>query len=914
MNKLFLLDAYALIFRAYYALMRAPRVNSKGVNTSAVFGFLNTLNDVLIHQEPSHIAVVFDPSTPTFRHEIYPEYKAQREETPEVIRQSVPMIKQLLAAYRIPVIQVDGYEADDVIGTLAFQAAKQGFDTYMMTPDKDYCQLVGPHRFIFKPKKQGNDCEVWGVEQVKERYGIERPDQVIDLLGLMGDASDNIPGCPKVGEKRAVELIKQFDNIENLLQNTAQLKGSMRQTVEDNVEQIRLSRFLATIKIDVPYSLNAEALRRQEPDNDALRSLFREWEFHTQLRKLEPQPQTTSNSQNDSMIGGLFGQIETTQEETIATPAENLNINFRLINSKEELADALANVKALSFFSLLTTLEGMKAEPIAIGIATGKNEGIVVRFPSDRVSINEWLNVMKPVMENEEVTKTGYNLKPFIVMMLHHGIKMHGPLFDIEVAHYILNAELPHYLEVLAQQYINATLTDLPVVKGNYEALRDTLSTEMLIQLVGQRAAAVNSLQPVLDEEIKKYNLTELCYKIEMPLIGVLASMEFRGVMIDDFALANLSQEFTVKLSTIEQQIRKYAEGPINVNSPKQIGELLFGQLKIVDKPRKTKSGQYVTDEETLVALKEVHPVVELILEYRGMKKLLSTYIDALPAIVNNETGKIHTSFNQTVTATGRLSSSNPNLQNIPIRDDNGKSIRKAFIPNEGESFLSADYSQIELRLMAHLSNDTNLLEAFRADHDIHAATAALIYKVPITEVTSDMRRRAKTANFGIIYGISAFGLAERLNIPRSEAQELIDHYFASFPGVRDYINNQQLKAQKQGYVETLYHRQRQLPDINSHNANVRAFANRNAVNAPIQGTAADIMKLAMVRIHQRIEKEGLKAQMLIQVHDELDFSVPQNEIETLKHIVTEEMEHVVKLSVPLKAEVGIGTNWLEAH
>lgn len=913
MKKLFLLDAYALIFRAYYAFLKMPRINSKGINTSAVFGFLNTLNDVLSHQDPSHIAVVFDPPRPTFRHEIYAEYKAQREETPEVIRESVPLIKQLLEAYRIPVIQVKGFEADDVIGTLAYRAAEQGFDVYMMTPDKDYCQLVGDHRFIFKPKKQGNDCEVWGVEEVKSRYGISRPDQVIDLLGLMGDASDNIPGCPKVGEKRAVELIQNFDSIENLLQHTDQLKGAMRQNVEDNVEQIKMSRFLATIKTDVPYEFNAEALRRQQPDENALRAFYQEMEFHSLLKKMKPAAEEPQQS-----LGGLFDQLEAHEEETtMAAPSSSFNINKFQFVANDEMTQRLQAVEqrgTMEFFCLLTTLEAMKAQPLALAVLTAPDEGFVVRFPQERDGIAALLKTLQPILENEAISKTSCGIKPFVVLLKQYGIELNGQLFDTEVAHYIINAELPHLLDVLTEQYLHTALTAIPATKGNGDALREILSDNLLLTIAAERAVAVGQLKPILVKEIADAQLNTLCYDIEMPLIRVLAAMEHEGMLIDDFALANLSQDFTVRLSGIESQIRQYADGPLNVNSPKQIGELLFAKLKIVEKPRRTKSGQFVTDEETLTALRDAHPVVPLILEYRGMKKLLSTYIDALPAMVNNQTGHIHTSFNQTVTATGRLSSSNPNLQNIPIRDANGQLIRRAFIPDDGEVFFSADYSQIELRLMAHLSGDEALCNAFRADHDVHAATAAQIFKVPIEEVTSEMRRKAKTANFGIIYGISAFGLAERLNVPRSEASELIEHYFQSFPGVRQFIEHQQKQAAEQGYVETLYHRRRQLPDINSKNATVRGFAQRNAVNAPIQGTAADIMKLAMVRIYNMMKSQGLKARLLVQVHDEVDFSVSPAEVETLRSIVKEAMEQAVALSVPLRVDIGTGSNWLEAH
>ncbi|MDO4190213.1 MAG: DNA polymerase I [Bacteroidales bacterium] len=910
MEKLFLLDAYALIFRAYYAFMRVPRINSKGVNTSAVFGFMNTLNDVITHQQPTHLAVVFDPPSPTFRHEIFADYKAQREETPEVIRYSVPIIKRLLDAYRIPIVQVDGYEADDVIGTMAYRASEQGYDVYMMTPDKDYCQLVGPHRYIFKPKKQGNDCEVWGVEEVKARYGIEQPSQVIDLLGLMGDASDNIPGCPKVGEKRAVEFIQTFGNIDGLLANTDKIKGAMRQTVEDNAEQIKLSRFLATIKTDVPYNFNINDLKRKEPDTTALYTLFQELEFNSQLKKLQ-QP-------IEPPIGGLFQQVEKAQTVEADKQDVDTTINvdkFQIVENEEQLQQAVSKITKngkMTFFTLLSSLEPMKSKMLAMGLQTDNNEGVVVRFTPQTESA--LLQTLKPIFENQQIDKYTANAKPVVVALKQHNIAVNGTLFDTEVAHYIINADLPHTVESLSEHYLHSTLSALPIFNGRNATDFDQINNATICRIVAERTVAISLLQKILANEIETHNLNTLCYDIEMPLIQVLADMEYEGALIDDFALASLSNDFSVQLSTIEHQIRQYAGTNVNVNSPKQIGELLFDTLKIVDKPRRTKSGQYVTDEETLNSLVDVHPVVPLILQYRGLKKLLSTYIDALPALINTTTGRIHASFNQTVTATGRLSSSNPNLQNIPIRDDNGQRIRQAFIPNDGERFLSADYSQVELRLMAHLSGDKALCAAFKADNDIHAATAAKIFHVDINDVTSDMRRHAKTANFGIIYGISAFGLAERLGVSRGEAAALIDGYFQAFPGVKRFIEQQQQRASEQGYVETLFHRRRQLPDINSHNATVRGFAQRNAVNAPIQGTAADIMKLAMVRLHQAMKKAGLKAKLLVQVHDEVDFTVPVEEIDTLKQIVTEAMEQAVSLSVPLRVDIGIGNNWLEAH
>lgn len=937
MKRLFLLDAYALIYRAYYAFLRMPRTNSKGLNTGAIFGFVNTLEDVLKREKPTHIAVVFDPSGPTFRHEAFAAYKAQREATPEDIRKAIPVIKKIVEAYRIPVIQVAGFEADDVIGTLAQKAEKQGFEVFMMTPDKDYGQLVSEHIFIYKPKFGVSGFDTLGVPEVLEKWGLDHVDQVIDLLGLMGDASDNIPGCPGVGEKTAVKLLKEFGSIDNLLKNSDQLKGALKIKVEENREQIEFSRFLATIKTDVPVELVESHLIMEEPNKEELIELFSELEFRNYLTKLlgnEPTVKVAKTPKVDLLQGSLFDDVDSLPASLTTTEIARENIIntmdfasvatvkhvYKLVQTDaeiEELVKILSKVPSFCFDTETTSVEVLEAELVGLSFAAEAHKAYYVAVPENRDEANQLLAKFKPVFENEQISKIAQNAKFDLMMLENYGIVVKGQLFDTMIAHYLLNPELRHGMDYLAEILLNYRtihIEDLLGPRGKNQLNMRQVSLEKVAEYAAEDADITWQLKTILEQQILENHLEELFYEIEMPLVRVLAQMERNGMLIDDFALAQSSQVLTSTMQKIERSIQKIAGDEVNVSSPKQIGELLFDRLKVIDKPKKTKTGQYVTDEETLQFLRGKHPIIDQILEYRGLKKLLSTYIDALPKLINNQTGKVHTSFNQTVTATGRLSSSNPNLQNIPIRDEQGKEIRKAFIAEPGCLFVSADYSQVELRIMAHLSNDTNMVNAFLSDQDIHAATAANIYHLPLEAVTSDMRRKAKTANFGIIYGISVFGLSERLAIPRSEAKELIDGYFVSFPQVKDYMDQSIEKARENGYVETLFHRKRFLADINSHNGNVRGFAERNAINAPIQGSAADIIKIAMVRIHKRLQEEKLQTKMILQVHDELNFNVPEAELEQVKKLIKTEMEQAITLRVPLKVDIGVGQNWFEAH
>ena len=923
-KRLFLLDAYALIYRAYYGLIKNPRINSKGVNTSAIFGFVNTLEEVLRKENPSHIAVGFDPAGPTFRHEAFEQYKAQREETPEVIRQSVPVIKEIIRAYNIPLIEVAGYEADDVIGTLAKEAEKAGFDTYMMTPDKDYGQLVSPHIFIYKPLFGGN-FEVRGVEEVTAKYGIERPEQVIDILGLMGDASDNIPGCPGIGEKTAMKLVQEFGSIENLLAGTEKLKGATKTKIESHTEEIKFSKFLATIKTDVPVTFDEEALRRSPVDEEALRKIFEELEFRNLaeriLGKNTPTPPAAESTPVQGSLFDLFA-TEGTSEEKYST-LRDVNSTphaYQLFNKEEDmvrLAHTLETCQKFAFDTETTGIEPMTAELVGMSFAIDEGEAYYVPVPAEKAAAERIVNIFKKALENPASQKIGQNIKYDYIMMRRYGVRPAGAFFDTMVAHYLLQPEQRHNMDYLAEIYLGYKtihIEELIGPKGKGQRSMRDVAPEQVYPYAAEDADITLQLKNRLEGELAREGMEPLFYDIEMPLVRVLAEMEICGVRIDTEALRRSSADLGKRLAAIEQEIYELAGTPFNISSARQVGEILFERLKIDEKARKTKTGQYSTTEEVLEKLRYRHPVVDKILTYRGLRKLLSTYIDALPELINPATGKIHTSFNQTVTATGRLSSSNPNLQNIPIRDDEGREIRRAFIPEEGALFFSADYSQIELRIMAHLSGDPAMTEAFVSGHDIHAATAAKIYKVGIDEVTKEMRRKAKTANFGIIYGISTFGLAERLNIPRSEAKQLIDGYFETFPRVKQYMEQSIEVAREKGYVETLNGRKRMLPDINSHNSVVRGYAERNAINAPIQGSAADIIKIAMVRIFDRFEREGLQAKMILQVHDELNFTVPLTEIDTVSRIVKEEMERAATLRVPLIADTGTGSNWLEAH
>ena len=963
MAKLFLLDAYALIYRAYYGFIRNPRINSKGENTSAVLGFVNTLEEILTKENPEYIGVAFDPHGPTFRHEAFPDYKAQREETPEGIRFAVPIIKDVLKAYRIPVLEVQGFEADDVIGTLAKQSESIGeLDTYMMTPDKDYGQLVAKNVKMYKPRFDGG-FDILGEKEVKEKYGLSDVKQVIDLLGLMGDSSDNYPGCPGVGEKTAVKLINEFGSIENLLAHTEQLKGAMKKKVEEHVEDIKMSKFLAAIKTDVPITLNLESLKREPIDDVALKEIFERLEFRTLLRKKlggsdttsasSPTPTVSSNKNKgkgqmgDLFSGDLFGGASESPQTPSSQASENAKFTdmgqgdlffsnlsdltttphtYQLVDSMEEMEKLAANILTFGFVSLdteTTSVDAMSAKLVGLSFAMKEGEAYYVPVPQHE----EWtgedfektlkvVNIFKKVYENDQILKIGQNIKYDMMVLANYDIQLEGKMFDTMIAHYILAPELRHNMDYLAEVYLKYKTIHIDALIGSGKKQRSMseLDPKEVYEYAAEDADVTLKLKNILEKELHEKGLYQLFEEVEMPLVPVLARMEMNGARIDEASLAETSKVFTERMEAIEQEIREVAGQELNISSPRQIGELLFDQLKIDSKPKKTKTGQYVTDEATLLALKSKHPVVEKILDYRGYKKLLSTYIDALPQLVNPRTGHIHTSYNQAVTATGRLSSSNPNLQNIPIRDENGKEVRKAFIPDEGELFFSADYSQIELRLMAHLSQDKNMVEDFNSGHDIHQATAAKIFKVPIEEVTSTMRRKAKTANFGIIYGISAFGLAERMEVSRGEARQLIDDYFATYPGVKEYMDKSIEKARQLGYTQTLLGRRCQLPDINSRNAVVRGYAERNAINAPIQGTAADIIKVAMIRIDKRMREEGLRSKMILQVHDELNFSVVPEEKEQLQALVINEMQNAIKLSVPLFADCGWGTNWLEAH
>ena len=941
MEKLFLLDAYALIYRAYYAFIRAPRINSKGQNTSAIFGFVNTLEDVLKKEQPTHIGVAFDPKGPTFRHELFEQYKAQREETPEDIRASVPIIKDILRAYRIPILEVSGYEADDVIGTLAHQADQQGIKTYMMTPDKDYGQLVTENALIYRPKFGDKEFEVMGVERVKEKFGIERPEQVIDLLGLMGDASDNIPGCPGVGEKTAQKLIAEFGDIPTLLARRDELKGALKKKVDENVELIELSRFLATIKTDAPITLDLEALKREEPDEEKIQALFEELEFRTLIKRVLETPSNSSSKgrtqaarksavqQGDlfaapAMQGDLFGMFaEDNSSDLFRTNLDTLASvphAYTLVDTAEKqqvLLQKLAEAEAFSFDTETTGTDPIVAELVGMSFAITEGEAYYVPVPAERDEALQVVEAFRAVLTDEKSLKIGQNIKYDYLVLQNYGVELGGSMFDTMIAHYLLQPELSHGMDYLAEVYLKydtIKIESLIGARGRGQKNMRDLVPATICDYACEDADVTLRLKHILEKELVTAGAERLFYDIEMPLVRVLAYMERNGARISTDTLQETSRYFTERLLQIENDIYELAGFTFNIASPKQVGEVLFERLKVVDKAKKTKSGQYSTSEEVLEGLRTKHPIVEKILEHRGLKKLLSTYVDALPALINPQTGKIHTSFNQTVTATGRLSSSNPNLQNIPIRNEDGKEIRRAFIPEPGCEFFSADYSQIELRIMAHLSGDENLIEAFRSGEDIHAATAAKIYHVPIEEVTREQRSRAKTANFGIIYGISVFGLAERMNVSRGEAKELIENYFITYSGVKRYMDESIAVAREKGYIETILHRKRYLPDITSHNSVVRGYAERNAINAPIQGSAADIIKIAMIEIYRRFRAEELRSTMMLQVHDELNFSVYPEEKERVQQIVIEAMESAYAMQVPLRADYGWGANWLEAH
>ena len=921
MQKLFLLDAYALIYRSYYAFIKNPRINSKGLNTSAIMGFLNTLNEVLTKEKPTHIGVAFDPHGPTFRSEAFPEYKAQREETPEDIRKAVPIIKDLLKAYRIPILQADGYEADDVIGTLAEKAGSIGVETYMLTPDKDYGQLVRDNVFIYRPR-HGGGYETMGPKEVCEKYGIPSPMAVIDLLALMGDSADNFPGCPGVGEKTAVKLIDEFGSIEQLLARSSEIKGKLREKVEEHVDDIKMSYFLATIKTDVPIELDMESLKLVEPNEDELGKLLLELEmksFADRVLKKSQKPQKVVNQQLDLFAEFAPEGAETSENSSFET-LKTTPHNYKLVENQEDLknlCDYFLTNEILSLDTETTSTSAIEAELVGLSFAVKEFEAFYVPVPANREEALQIVNIFKPVYESDEILKVGQNLKYDLEVLRNYGIELKGKMWDTMIAHYLIQPELHHNMDYMAEIYLNYQTIHIEELIGpkgkNQKSMRSLLPSQ-IYEYAAEDADITLRLKNKLEPELKKAGCEDLFYNIEMPLMPVLAEMEMNGVCLDTASLAETSKQFTNRMNEIEARIYELAGERFNIASPKQVGEILFDKLKIVEKAKKTKTGQYVTSEEVLQQLRNKHEIVADILEHRGLKKLIGTYIDALPKLINPKTGHIHTSFNQTITATGRLSSSDPNLQNIPIRGEDGKEIRKAFIPEPGCLFFSADYSQIELRVMAHLSQDAEMIKVFSEGKDLHAATAANIYKKPIEEVTRDERTKSKRANFGIIYGITVFGLAERLDIPRDEAKMLIDGYFATFPQVHDYMEKSKEVARQQGYVTTLFGRRRYLPDINSHNATVRGFAERNAINAPIQGTAADIIKVAMIHIYNRFKAEGIRSKMILQVHDELNFSVYPEEKEKVEGIVLEEMQNALNLSVPLVADSGFGQNWLEAH
>ena len=920
MEKLFLFDAYAIIFRSYYAFISRPTINSKGINTSAILGFCNTLKEILDKEKPTYLGVAFDHGK-TFRHEAFPPYKAQRQETPEDIKLSVPYIKQVLEAMNIPVLQANGFEADDVIGTLATEAGRQGIDTYMLTPDKDYGQLIGPNVKMYRPR-HGGGYDVIGEKEVAAKYGIASASQVVDLLALMGDASDNYPGCPGVGEKTAVKLINQFGNTEELISHTDQLKGKMREKVEGAIDDIKMAKYLATIRTDVPIALNLEEMRVTPPNEQKLRALFDELEFKRMTERFLNKPeikQKTANTQLDLFAANPTNGADE-QKKSLYSSLKTTSHKYQLIDNKQEaveLYDFLRTKKNLSLDTETTSTNAIEAELVGLSFAVTENEAYYVAIPANRQEALEYVDIFKPLYEDPEILKIGQNIKYDYMVLRNYGVDLQGRMFDTMLAHYVIQPELQHNMDYMAETLLNYQTVHIEELIGpkgkNQKNMRD-LSPQEVYEYAAEDADITLRLKNVLEPRLKEVGAERLFWDIEMPLVKVLADMELNGVRLDTQQLKLTQQTFTERMNAYERHAYEEAGETFNIASPKQVGDILFGKMQLLEKPKRTKTGQYVTSEEVLQQLRGKAPIVDDILNYRGMKKLLGTYVEALPKLINKRTGHIHTSFNQAITATGRLSSSDPNLQNIPVRDDDGKEIRKCFIPDEGCRWFSADYSQIELRIMAHLSADENMTEAFREGFDIHRATAAKIWKESMDQVSDSQRKKAKQANFGIIYGITAFGLSQRMDIPTGEARKLIDDYFETFPKVHQYMEDAKRMAREKGYAETLYGRRRYLADINSHNGTVRGFAERNAINAPIQGTEADIIKLAMIRIWKRFKDEGIRSKMTLQVHDELNFSVYPNEAEKVERIVLEEMQGAAKLNVPLTADAGWGDNWLEAH
>lgn len=920
MDKLFLIDAYALIYRSYYAFIKNPRINSKGLNTSAIMGFLNTLNEVLTKEKPAYIGVAFDHGK-TFRNDAYPAYKAQREETPEDIRASVPIIKEILKAYKIPILQVDGFEADDVIGTLATKAGTQGVETYMLTPDKDYGQLIKPNVYMYRPR-HGGGYDVIGENEIKDKYGIASASQVVDLLALMGDSADNFPGCPGVGEKTAVKLINEFGNVEGLINHTHQLKGKMREKVENAIDDIKMSYFLATIRIDVPIELKLDELKEVEPDEEKLRSILTELEFKSLINKILNKGENKVKVDNQQL--DLFAEFTPNgpadDEKSNFESLKTIKFKYNLVenhNVISELYDFLRTKEILSLDTETTSTNPIDAELVGLSFSVAENEAFYVPIPNDHQEAQKIVNVFKPIYENPEILKVGQNIKYDYEVLMNYGVELKGKMFDTMLAHYVIQPELHHNMDYMAETLLNYQTVHIEELIGprgkNQKNMRE-LDPKDIYEYAAEDADVTLKLKNVLEPKLKEAGAEDLFWNIEMPLIPVLAQMEMNGIRLNTDALKETSKIFTERMNQYETSIYEKAGQKFNISSPKQLGDILFDKMQIVEKPKKTKTGQYVTSEEILQQLKGKAPIVEDVLNYRGMKKLLSTYVDALPKLINPQTGHIHTSFNQALTATGRLSSSDPNLQNIPVRTEDGKEIRRCFIPEPGCMFFSADYSQIELRIMAHLSEDENMIEAFKEGFDIHRATAAKIWHEPMDEVTDAQRKKAKQANFGIIYGITTYGLAQRMDISNGEAKQLIEDYFKTFPKVQTYMEKAKEEARAKGYAETLFGRRRYLPDINSANGTVRGFAERNAINAPIQGSEADIIKVAMIHIHQRFRKENIRSKMILQVHDELNFSVYPEEKDIVEKIVIEEMQNAYHLRVPLIADAGWGANWLEAH
>lgn len=927
-KRLFLLDAYALIFRGYYAFIKNPRINSKGLNTSAIMGFMNSLLEVIRKEKPNYLAVCFDKGGSQERFSIFPEYKANRDETPEAIRIAIPYIHKILDAMQIPIIEKEGYEADDIIGTLAKQAEQEGYTTFMVTPDKDYGQLVSENIFMYKPARGGKDIEIWGVEEVKQNFGVNSPEQVIDLLGMMGDAVDNIPGFPGVGEKTAQKLIQEFGSIENLLQNTDKLKGKLRENIENNAEKGLLSKRLARIILDVPVTFHKENFALSSPKMEEIIPIFEELEFRTMLGTLQKafQQVNTSNteynlfniSENSQNIQlSLFDNPETSQYKTI----KDIEHSYYLIENKEDsykLVSELLLQKEVCFDTETTSLNELEAELVGMAFSWETHKGYYVLFPESKELTQEILEIFRPFFENSSITKIGQNLKYDIKVLAKYNIQVLGNLFDTMIAHYLLNPDAKHNMDILSENYLHYSPISIETLigkKGKGQLSMRQVPPQEQKEYAVEDTDVTLQLKNIFEQQLQKYNAEKLFSRIESPLVQVLADMELEGIRIDVPFLKSLSGDIEKDIFSLQQAVYEQAGEIFNLSSPKQLGDILFEKLKLISKPKKTKTGQYATSEEILSELAPKHKIVANVLEYRQLQKLQSTYIDALPKEVNSTTGRVHTTYMQAVTATGRLSSNNPNLQNIPIRTERGQQIRKAFVPrNEDYTLLSADYSQIELRVIAALSGEKNMIEAFLQNQDIHRSTAAKVFNVDIQSVTREQRSHAKTVNFGIIYGVSAFGLSNQTELSRSESKELIDTYYQTYPQLKVFIDKQIHFARENGYVETILGRRRYLPDINSRNQVVRGAAERNAVNAPIQGSAADIIKIAMINIYNLLKDNKLKTKMLLQVHDELIFDVPKNELDFVKPLIKKTMEEAYQFAVPLVVDLGIGKNWLEAH